>query len=291
MNVLTGPWPARVTWALGPLLVAPALGTALAQHSRAVALTGAAVAWTTWVGVLVAVLVPRTVSLTALRMAAPAALVSAIWAASAGGSTAAAVAALASGSLTVMAAFSPFTGQCFVNGSSYGDECRLPLRVPAAVLLGPIVLAEIVAVAPVVAGPLLVAARQWVAGALVLAIGLPVALFAARALHGLSRRWVVFVPAGLVLHDRHTMAEAVLFPRRLIARLGPASDPLPPHALDLTARSLGLALELVLSSPLEVAPRRSDRTVKLVAVPSVIFTPTRPGALLAEATRRRLPVE
>jgi hypothetical protein len=87
------------------------------------------------------------------------------------------------------------------------------------------------------------------------------------------------------------MAEAVLFPRRLIARLGPASDPLPPHALDLTARSLGLALELVLSSPLEVAPRRSDRTVKLVAVPSVIFTPTRPGALLAEATRRRLPVE
>ncbi len=291
MNVLTGPWPARVTWALGPLLVAPALGASLEQHSRAVSLTGAALAWATWAGVLVAVLVPRTVSLTALRVAAPAVLGSAIWAASAAGATLASVSALVAGSLTVMAAFSPFTGQCFVNGSAYGDEYRLPLRVPAAVLLGPIVLAEIAVVAPVVAGPLLLAAGQWGAGGLVVAIGAPTAWFALRALHGLSRRWVVFVPAGLVLHDRHTMNEAVLFPRRLIARVGPARDPLPPDTLDLTAGSLGLAVELVVSSPLEVAPRRNDRTVKVVTVPSVVFTPTRPGALLAEATRRRLPVE
>ena len=290
MDLLTGPWPARATWALLPFVIGPALGTALDDHSRAVALTGAALAWSAWVGGLVAVLLPRTVSLTALRIAAPAALGAAGWAALAGERAALDALAVTGAALTLVAAFSPLTGEHFVNGSAYGDERRLPLRVPGALVFGPVLIAELAAVSPLVAGPLLLAARQWLAGVLVLVVGVPIAGGAIRALHGLSRRWVVFVPAGMVLHDRHTMTDAVLFPRRLIARLGPASADLASNTIDLTGRSLGLALELTLTEPLDVSPRRPDKTVQMVSVERLIFTPTRPGALLAEAARRRLPV-
>lgn len=290
MTVLTGPWPARATWALLPFLVGPALGTALDDHSRAIALTAAALAWTTWFAVLVAVLVPRTVSLTMLRIAAPAALVAAGWAGFAGARTALDALAVVAAAIALVAAFSPLTGECFVNGSAYGDERRLPLRIPGAVLFGPVFLTELVAVVALLAGPLLLAARQWLAGGLALVGGVPLALAAIRALHGLSRRWVVFVPAGMVLHDLHTMTDAVLFPRRMIGRLGPAPLEVAADAVDLTGRSLGLALELHLAEPVEISPRHPDKSVRVTPVTRLMFTPTRPGALLAEAARRRIPV-
>ena len=164
MHVLTGPWPARVTWALLPLLVGPALGDALGEHSLAVARTGAVLAWGTWAAVLVAVLLPRTVSLTGLRIAAPGALAAANWAALTGDPDVAGAVAVAGAAVAVVAAFSPLTGEVFVNGTAYGDEVRLPLRVPAPLVLGPIPLAWVATVAGPVAGPLLLAAEQWVAG-------------------------------------------------------------------------------------------------------------------------------
>jgi len=290
MQLLSGPWPARATWALLPVLLGPALSDALGGHSLAVARTGSVLAWGTWVGGLVAVLLPTTVSLTALRIAAPAALAAANWAALADDPGAMDAMAVAGAALAVVAAFSPLTGDVFVNGSSYGDERRLPLRVPGALLFGPVPLAAVAALAGPIAGPLLLAAQQWVPGAIVLAVGLPVAAVAVRALHGLARRWVVLVPAGLVLHDQHALTEAVLFPRRTIGRLGPAAIDEAMEALDLTQRSFGLALELVLDEPTVLSPRRPDKTVQVTSVERLLFTPTRPGAVLREAAGRRLPV-
>src|SRR5438874_10563976 len=91
---------------------------------------------------------------------------------------------------------------------------------------------------------LLLAARAWVTGAIVALIGVPLAVVLVRAMHGLSRRWVVFVPAGLVLHDPMTVADPVLFQRRVVETLRPA--PAGTDSLDLTQRATGLALELVL---------------------------------------------
>jgi len=124
----------------------------------------------------------------------------------------------------------------------------------------------------------------------VLAVGLPAAWVAARALHGLSRRWVVLVPAGLVLHDHHALVEPVLVPRAMVRRLGPASLDDADDALDLTQRAFGLALVLELDEPVVVSPRRPDKIVQVASVDRLLFTPTRPGALLGEAGRRRIPV-
>ncbi len=292
MALLSGPWPARLAWLALPLLVGPALSAALDMASRPVALTVAVLAWGLWTGVLVAVLVPRTVGLTALRVGAVAVGAGAGWAAVRADEPALAALALAWSALVVVVALAPQTGEAFVDGSSYGDERRLPLRVPSALLLGPVPVAALVAVAGPLAGPLLLAARQWVLGALAVLVGLPLGWLALRALHGLARRWVVFVPAGMVLHDPATLADPVLFPRRLIQRVGPAGGDPPADAVDLTHHALGLALQLDLAAPLELAPRGSGsaRDVQARAATTVLFTPTRPGAVLAEARRRRIPV-
>ena len=285
----SGPWPARLTWLALPLLVGPALGDALGDASRSVQVVASALAWGAWAAVLVAVLLPRTVSLTALRIVAPLALTVALWAGVAGPRGGADLVAVGWAALTVVAAFAPTTGEAFVNGSSYGDERRLPLRVPGSLLLGPLPLTWLAAVAAPVGAPLLLAAEQWVAGVALGALGGAAAVVAVRALHGLSRRWVVFVPAGLVLHDLHALVDPVLFPRARIRRLGPAPAD-GDGARDLTQGAFGLALELELGQDLELAPRRPDGSLELEVVDRVLFTPTRPGALLQEADRRRLPV-
>jgi hypothetical protein len=282
-----GPWPARVAWVALPVTVAPVLGAALDDRSLAVARTASVVAWVAWAGGLLAVAIPRTTSLTALRVLGPLVLPVALWAALQGDGGVGAVLAVAWGALVLLTVLWPEGAEAFADGSSYGDERRMLLRTPTPLLLGPVPLTWLATVAGPVAGVLLLAARQWVAGVVVLVAGAVVTRAAARALHGLARRWVVFVPAGLVLHDLQAMGEAVLFPRSMVAHLGPAVGP-DDGVVDLTLGTVGLALQLELTEPLAVVPRRGRAAVDLVEVERLRFAPARPGALLEEAARRRI---
>ncbi|MGH9231220.1 MAG: hypothetical protein ACRD07_21255 [Acidimicrobiales bacterium] len=283
-----GAWPARVTWLVLPVVLGPAVGDALDDASRPVQLVASIGLWVGWAAVLVATLVPTTVSLTALRVAAPAAVVAALAATVADGTSAAAVAGLVGALVTALAAFWPGTGDAFVAGSSYGDERRMPLRVPGPLLAGPLALVWTVAAAGVAGGPLLLATRQWVAGAAVLAVGLPVAGVAVRSMHTLARRWLVFVPNGMVVHDPLALAEPVLLRRADVRSFGPA--PGDTAALDLTRGALGLALEVRLAPPvsLVLASGGRSRVNESTTAGALLVTPTRPGAVLAEARRRRL---
>lgn len=280
-------WPARVTWLALPLVCGPAVGDALADASRPVQVVASAGSWAIWLAVLVATLVPTTVSLTALRIAAPGAAVAASAALVVTGAGGWSIAGLAAALATALVALAPETAEVFVDGSSYGDERRLPLKVPAALLAGPAELAWAAVVAGVAAGPLLLAARQWAAGAAALVLGVVLARWGVRVLHVLSRRWLVFVPAGVVVHDPLTLVDPVLLRRGTVAALRPA--PADTAALDLTAGAAGLAVEVRLTeavSLLTVAPRR--RPAELQEVTALLVTPARPGRVIAEARRRRL---
>src|SRR5205085_1531617 len=120
-------------------------------------------------------------------------------------------------------------------------------------------------------------------------VGVPLAWVLVKSMHNLSRRWAVFVPAGMVLHDPLTLLDPVLFQRSSVAGMGPAE--VGTDALDLTQRSPGLTLEMALreeaSLTLIVPLQREGRPVMTT---HFLFTPTRPGAVLDEARRRRLPV-
>jgi hypothetical protein len=269
------------------LLTGPALGDALDGASRPVQLVTSLGSWAIWLVVLVATLVPTTISLTALRLAAPGAVVAAAAALVVTGPDAAAVAGLAGALVAALAALAPETAEAFVDGSSYGDERRLPLKVPAALLAGPAQLAWLAVAAGLCAGPLLLATRQWVAGAVALALGAPLVRWGVRVLHNLARRWLVFVPAGVVVHDPLTLVDPILLRRTVVRSLGAA--PADTDALDLTGGASGLALEIRLAEPvslLPVAPRRTP--AHLEDVTAVLLTPGRPGRVVAEARRRRI---
>ena len=292
---LLGRWLVPALWLTLPIAAGPAFADALDPRSRPVQIVASVGLWLVWAATLGATLVPRSVTLTAVRIVTPASFVAAAWAALATPAFAADdVVALTVTLLATIASLSAFTGAVFVNGSAYGDERRLPLKPPAALLLGPLELAWAVCVAGAVTGPILLAARSWVFGAIALAIGWPAAWFAARALHGLSDRWIVFVPAGFVVHDLMALTDPLLLPRRLVRRVGPALADT--RAPDFTLGATGLALQVDVSEPIEVTPvprrtRPGQRPKPQPArIDSLLFSPTRPGAVLREAARRRLPV-
>ena len=278
------PWVLRAWWAALPFTVGPALGHALAGNSGPVRTVASVGLWAGWAAGLGGTLVPHPVSLTALRVLAPAATMAAV-AASIGDR--ASVLAVAWSAVATALAFAPDTGLLCVNGPAYPNERRLPLRAPAPLLVGPVVVAWAVAVAGAAGGPLLLAARRWVWGGLACAVGLPLSWLLLRSLHQLSKRWVVFVPAGFVLVDPLGLTDTVLVRRQHIRSLGPA--PAESTGLDLTQRAPGLVLEVALSQPVDVGLVRPGRRAgEARTADRLLFTPTLPGAVLDEAKARRL---
>jgi uncharacterized membrane protein len=280
------PWVLRAAWVVLPFSAGPAFGSALHPHSDAVRLTAVVLLWAGWAVVLVGTLVPWPVGLTALRVVAPVAAAAAVAAAVTDRpSTLASLVAVATTLVALVLALTPAAGRLYVNGPAYPNERRFPLAVPGPLLFGPIEVAWAVTAGAPLAGLLMLAARAWVAGAIVLVVGGPAAALLGRSLHALSRRWVVFVPAGMVLHDPLTLADPVLFEKRGIAALRPA--PAESEALDLTQGALGLALELILAEKIPMVLRRGGQSA---SPDRILLTPTRPGLVMQEAQSRRLPV-
>jgi hypothetical protein len=272
-------WGFRVVWAALALTLAPAIGAALEDRSRSVQVTGTTVAWVVWGVTLCAALVPSTVSLTVVRALVPCAVVAALVASLAGAGIAEGALGTLSALAAVALAYSAELGSVFVQASAYGDERRFPLRPPASLLVV-LPAAWIVAVASLMVGVLALAARAWVLGVLVTAEGAVLAWFLAPRLHRLSRRWLVLVPAGVVLHDHVVLAETVMVPRADLVGVALAEQGT--SATDLTGPALGPALEVRVRNPLDVAlaalPRRTPRRIQ---VQSLLVAPSRPGRTLA----------
>lgn len=249
---------------------------------RAVASAGL---WLGWAVGTVASFVPLPLALTALRTVAPAAVAATLAAAVAGHPSAVAVAWSA---VACAWAYAPAVGMACVNGPAYPNERRFLLRPPLGLLAGPLPLAWAASVAGLAAGPLLLAARQWVLGGAVLAVGWPAAALLLKSVHNLSRRWAVFVPAGLVLHDPMVLVDPVLFRRQDVTRLGLATG-VDAGRLDASQRAPGVGLAVDLDPPVVLTFLRPGRREgDAVEAALIRFTPTRPGAVLDEARRRRM---
>lgn len=286
----------RLLGRLGPRLAwltlvpgaAPAFAAAFADRSRGVQFVGSVGLWAGWAVGLALLVLPSTVALTGMRMLAPLAPFSAVAAGVAGGPTALELAgAVALGLLVVSLVFSGEFGRTFAQASAYGDETRYPLRPPGALVAGPIPLLWGITAFAVVAGPLLLAARQWVLGGFVSAAGAASCALLAVRFHRLSRRWLVFVPAGTVVHDHVVLAETAMFPVAALGSCGLAAADT--EAADFTGNALGPAVEFRLRTAgdkVVLAPTRADPRGKALHVRSFFVSPTRPGAVLAEARRR-----
>ena len=276
----------RIVWVL---LAATGLllGRSLDGRSTVVVVTTQVLWWLAWGVGLVAVLVWHPIGLVWLRCSAPIAVAVTAWAVSSSEPFIAwRVASMVVAVVALLLVLSSETGHACVNGAAYPNERRFLLRPAAALAVGPLVLFGLLTGAGAVVGPMLLAARQWVAGGVALIVGFGLTWVLGKALYAQARRFVVFVPAGFVLHDEFVVRDPVLFGRRFVEELRPAdanSD-----SLDLTNGASGLVLEAVLTEKIEIVRVTSRTTSEVGSTARFLFVPTLPGRLLAEARTRHL---
>jgi hypothetical protein len=130
-------------------------------------------------------------------------------------------------------------------------------------------------------------------GVLALAFAVPVVALAGRALHALSRRWLVLVPAGVVVVDPMALADNVLFPRQHVRAVrAVAADEPTEDALDLRLGATLGSLVLQFDEPAELTRAvRARRGGETVDAPAVLIAVARRRRALVDLARRRLPVE
>jgi hypothetical protein len=289
-----------VCWLALPFTAGDLLADAGARRSAAVQWVLAVGLWLGWGVGVGTIAIARTSSLTLARYVIPAGLAATVWAAldvGADGNRTLGVTGVAglacAAAACALALTAPF-GDRSVNGSSYGAERRFALRPPTAVVLGPLPVLWAVVIAAVAAGPLLLAARSWIAGAVVLVAGWALAPVVVRRTHQLARRWLVLVPAGVVVHDPLVLTESLLVQKGNLAGIGPALADT--TATDLTMGALGLAIEVKLGEPSSIltnADRRAaggSYTAAGTVVSAVLVAPSRPGAVMRTVAERQLPV-
>ena len=265
-------WLMRVAWLAMPFTAGRLLSVALADLEPSFRSACSVGLWVIWgvVTLLAWVLHPTTLGL--LRVWMPAGLAAICWAIIAARGeledlswveTASGIAATAAA--TVICLISPI-GMAYTDSLNYPSERRLLLRPPSALLLGLLLPVWVVAVGGMLSGPLLLASQNWLTGSIVTPVGILLSFRAHQSLLILTRRWLVFVPAGIVIHDPLALGnEARLIETADIAgvsvvsaadRRGEALRLGETNPGDLTLGALGAAVEFRLSSPCDLPDRK-----------------------------------
>ncbi len=293
LDAIGGPagvvWAARLVWLAVAVVGGAAFGEALATHSRPVQLTGTIGLWAGWGVVAVGMLVPSVRSLTVIRAVVPAGAVVAVAAGLRADGVASAAMCVALAVVATALVFSGEFGEHLAQASAYGDERRFLLRPPLGFLV-PAVVSWCVLCACALVGPLALAAEGWVPGVVLTAAAGALGWFLGRRFHRLSRRWLVLVPAGVVVHDHLVLADTAMFPTADVAGLALALADT--QAADLTGPATGHAIEIRLHGmpTIVMAATRDKPGGRALHVGAVLVAPTRPGRALASAATRHLPV-
>lgn len=190
--------------------------------------------------------------------------------------------------LAVVGAFSVFLpdyAAAQVQAAAYGAERRLPLRVPVP-QVAPIALAWLVTTGLVAGALFLVASETWLAAVPCAVAAAAAGWFLLPRLHRFSRRWLVVVPAGIVVHDHVLLAETFMVKAHSVTGVSPVSSP--GEALDLSgvARGTLIAIELREAENLALSPYLSRMlgTLDAVHVRGYAIAPTLTGQALAALT-------
>ena len=289
-------WALRCLWFSLPLTVGTALGDRVSQWPAASVATFAALAYAAWAIGLLALLSPRAISFTALRIVGAIPFVATMWAwatqsallhpARTSGALllASALHALVAGGF----ALSSLVDDACVDAQSYGDEIRTPLRTPPLMLLV-VIAAVAMVIGGIGTGPLLIADGRRLLGAVVSVCGFSIAAALIRSLHTLSRRFCVFVPAGLVVSDSLLLVDPVLLPREQIARIRSMESAKPSQpTIDSRLGAVAGGIEVSLHEEGQFVLRSTRNEIRTVGSRSISFTPLRPTSFMRIARTRGL---
>ena len=283
------PWLARLAWIIVAVIGGSAVESAVDARSSAVAWTAAIGGWAIWAVVALGLAIASVWSLTVVRIAAPVSLVATI-AAGIGGASAIDLALLSGPAIIATAAvMTAEFGRQWVQASAYGDEERFPLRFPVGAGLAAIVSWMLWAPA-LIAGPLLIAAESWIAGVLVSLLALAGTILLGPRWHRLSMRWLVLVPAGVVVHDPIVLADTLALRTAQVASIGLA--PADTEAADLTGPASGYAVEVATTESVTAvfAFTPTEPNGRAIHMRAFLVAPSRPGRALRSARARSLPM-
>lgn len=275
------------TFASGSTVVL--LDDRLDELAKDAALLGTIALWATWALILLCVLVPSSVALTGIRLLAPVhlAITSIVTIGDLGDRPSTlTIVALVPTFLTVLSAFSAEVGTEFVQSSAYGDETRIPL-LPPIPFLTVLVTSWVLWVASGIVGSLALTREAWVAGGILVAVTVALTAILPPRFHRFSRRWIVIVPAGLVVHDHVVLAETAMFTRTTIRSV--TSTRRDDDAADLSGRRGGTGVEVQLTDfeTVVLAATPSTPGGSALHVKTFWVRPSRPGRLINAWSRRR----
>lgn len=291
-------WVARVAW-VALALIPNGIAATLASHGRTTQLVFTLGAWALWALGTLAIFWLSPYSLSALRMVAPLAAAGLVGFVFASLSTYADVAlgdvawslvGVAVGVLALVCIFLPAFGLLHVQASAYGDEKRLLLRVPAA-QIAPIAVSYVVMAAFPVATLFALGAEVWWLAALCLVPTVLIFRVVPKRLHRFSRRWLVVVPAGVVVHDELLLAETFMVRTTAVTRVELSATS--GEALNLTGDIAGVRRHMVLIVQLREAEKlalspylaKMLGTLDALHVQSYAVAPTLAGHALAALTK------
>ena len=192
--------------------------------------------WLLWTSVAASLLVPSPTSLTIVRIIVPLSVVVSI--------AASQPLAIFCSVVALIVCASPVFVDAMVQGGAYGDESRFALRTPLPYVV-PAVIAWLLYTAALIGGSLLLAAQQYIVGAVLVAIGILLSRTIPQRLHRLARRWLVLVPVGIVVHDHLVLHETIMAPSAKILSVARTSDV--GEAADLTGGVFGERITIALT--------------------------------------------
>jgi len=277
-----------ISWAMRAAVfaggaIAPLCADAMTGWSGVARVVTNVAIWAAWAVALLCVLVPSSVSLTAIRLVCPTSIVSSGIVVVLDGDSASGV-ALVLAIVATLLVFSADVGESFVQVSAYGDERRHLLRCPAT-MASIQILAWIAWVSSIVTTTSFGIGQNRIGATLSGVVAIVLSWLLPRRFHRYSRRWLVQVPAGLVVHDHVVLAETAMFLARDIRSVEAAtigsSD-----AADLTGGCRGPALRVTLDDfeTVVLSATRADPGGRAVHVRSMMVCPSRLGRALAELT-------
>jgi hypothetical protein len=173
-----------------------------------------------------------------------------------------------------------------VQGGAYGDETRFALRTPLPYVV-PAVIAWALYTSALIGGSLLLAARQYVIGAVLVAAGILLSRTIPQRLHRLARRWLVLVPVGIVVHDHLVLYETIMAHSEKILSVTRTSEV--GEAADLTGGVLGNRLTVALTEAdkvvLSAITAKTLGTTEALHVKMFCIAPRRLDAALSAITQ------
>ena len=256
-------WPIRVLW----------IAFALAPNGFGI------VAWILWAVVAIGTWIHHPISLTTIRCLAPIAVFYSAAYALSESLNSLNIAVVTCGIVSLMLMYTADYGSAHVQAGAYGNERRFLLRIPAPVVLPTLITWALFATVLVVLENAVQSENY------VLSIPLLLALIAmswkfAPQMHRLSKRWLVRVPAGWVVHDDLMLAENLLIRSHNLTAMDFAlaeSD-----ALDLSGMTRGVPIQISLREMTDV--RLSQLGARLLKTMDVLHV----QAFLVATTRTPL---